>query len=243
MLQAERLATPAAQPDTAGYQVTGAQIRYVQTTVYARSLGQYNATMGAGFGHGITLASSKYTVSLGISVFKGETATSPWDAAFDVTNTSDGSQVGGCLAGNASGTGGVTCNTSVSGEPGAFAPGNVTYSLYYNKANGVLSFDAFQGSNDFHGFINVGTGLSFNRASVGSTLADPSSVTPPAAQQLLGRFSNTILTNYKGNHFTLTGPWTTSKVQATGPGSVKIAIPSALTSGGAGFSTYLQPAA
>jgi hypothetical protein len=227
--------------DTAGYQVSGAQIRYVQTTIYARSLAQYNATMGAGFGHGITLTSSSKTVSLGISVYQGETASSPWDAAFDVTNTSDGSQVGSCLAGNASGTGGVVCNTSTSGEPGAFAPGNVTMSVYYNKANGVLTFDAYQGSNDFHGFITVGTGLSFNVASVGTTLADPTSVTPPASAQLLGRFTGTVLTNYKGTQYTLTGPWTTSKVQATGPGSVKIATPSALTSGGAAFSTYLQP--
>lgn len=227
--------------NSAGYQVSGAQIRYVQTTVYARSLAQYNATMGAGFGHGITLTSSSKTVSLGISVYQGETASSPWDAGFDVTNTSGGSQVGGCLAGNASGTGGVVCNTSTTGEPGAFAPGNVTMSVYYNKINGVLSFDAYQGSNDFHGFINLGPGLSFNVVNVGTTLANPASVKPPASAQLLGRFTGTVLTNYLGRQYTLTGPWTTSKVQATGPGSVKIATASALSSGGAAFSTYLQP--
>lgn len=93
-------------------------------------------------------------------------------------------------------------------------------SVYYNKANGVLTFDAYQGSNDFHGFINVGTGLSFNVASVGTTLADPTSVTPPASAQLLGRFTGTVLTNYKGTHHTLTGPWRNGKVQATGPGRV-----------------------
>ena len=135
----------------------------------------------------------------------------------------------------------MTCNTSVSGEPGAFAPGNVTYSVYYNKANGDLDFDAYQGSNDFHGFANVGAGLSFNVASVGTTLADSTSVTPPASAQLLGRVSGTVLTNYKGNHFTLTGPWTTSAIQATGAGTVKIATATALSSGGAAFSTNLLP--
>lgn len=44
--------------DTAGYQLSGGQFRYVQTTVYARAIGQYANTMGAGLGHGITLSSA-----------------------------------------------------------------------------------------------------------------------------------------------------------------------------------------
>jgi hypothetical protein len=226
---------------TAGYQVSGAQFRYFQTTVYARSVAQYDATMGAGFGHGITLTSGVYTLSLGISVYQGDVSASPWDAAFDVTKTADGSQVGGCLAGNPSGTGGVTCNTSVTGEPGAFAPGNVTLSIFYNTSNGVVSFSATQGTNSLHGTFTAGTGISFRQADAGTTLADPSTVTRPSSAQLMGRFTGTRLTNYKGNHFTLTGPWLTQKVQATTAGSVKLLTPSALSDGGADFSTYLQP--
>jgi hypothetical protein len=234
-----------ATKDTTGYQVSGAQFRYVKTTVYGRAVAQYTSDFpvaNTGFGHAVMLASSKFIVTMGVSVYNGDNGPDPWDAAFAVTDTSTGAKVGGCLAGNPSGTGGVTCNTSVTGEPGAFAPGNITLSIYYNPANRVVSFDAYQGSNDFHGFFNAGVGLSFSKASAGTWLGQPSSVHQPWPAQLLGRFSGTVLTNYKGRRFGLVGSFTTSRVQATGPGSVVIAKPSALTGGATGFATYLEPA-
>jgi hypothetical protein len=44
-----------------------------------------------------------------------------------------------------------------------------------------------------------------------------------------------------GTHYGLTGPFTTSAVQATGAGGVKSAVPSALPKAGSAFASYLQP--
>lgn len=232
---------------SSGYTATGGQFRYIQGTVYGRSVAQYNPVMGSGFGHGVTLTSSKYTISLGVSIYPGDNGPNPWDAAFDVTKTSDGSQVGSCLAGNPAGTGGVTCNTSVTGEPGAFKPGYITLNIYYNVNSGLITFEAYQGSNDMHGSFEAGTGRSFGQASIGTTLASPATTAAnaPSADQLLGSFGNVALTTYSGSRSSLSSWWTHSKEVATKDGSESgdtIAYPSNLRDGGAGFSTYLDAA-
>ena len=226
--------------DSAGYAATSGQFRYIQGTVYGRAVAQYNSVMGSGFGHGVTLTSSKYTISLGVSVYPGDNGPNPWDAAFSVDNTG-GSHVGGCLAGNPAGTGGVTCNTSVSGEPGAFAPGYITLDIYYNVNSGLVTFEAYQGSNTMHGSFEAGPGLSFSQASIGTSLADPSSVTP-SGTQLLGSFSNVTLTTYSGSRSGLSSWWTHHKEIATTDGTSKskvVSYPSDLRNSGTGFSTYL----
>jgi hypothetical protein len=232
--------------DTAGYAATGGQFRYIQGTVYGRAVAQYNSVMGSGFGHGVTLTSGKYTISLGVSIYPGDNGANPWDAAFSVDYTA-GSHVGGCLAGNNGGTGGVTCNASVTGQPGAFAPGYITLDIYYNKNSGLVTFEAYQGSNDMHGSFTAGTGLSFSKASIGTSLADPATTAAnaPSADQLLGSFGNVALTTYSGSRSSLSSWWTHSKEVATSGGTESgdtIAYPSNLRGGGTGFSTYLDAA-
>ena len=145
--------------DSAGYVVTGANFENLTTTVGARSVAQYDGTANkTGFGHGITLQSKQYTAALGISVYNGDNGASPWDAAFALYGGTGTNLLASCLAGNNGGSGGVTCNASVSGEPGAFAAGPVKLTLTYNPATNLLSFDATQtttaGVNDFNGSIN-----------------------------------------------------------------------------------------
>ncbi|MBO0771445.1 MAG: hypothetical protein J2P35_08305 [Actinobacteria bacterium] len=227
--------------DSAGYAATGGQFRYIQGTVYGRAVAQYDSVMGSGFGHGVTLTSSKYTISLGVSIYPGDNGTNPWDAAFSVDNSDGSGHVGGCLAGNNGGTGGVTCNASVTGEPGAFHPGYITLDIYYNVNSGLVTFEAYQGSNTMHGSFEAGPGLSFSKASIGTTLADPSTVTP-SGTQLLGSFSNVALTTYSGSRSGLSSWWEHHKVIATTDGSSKgkvVSYPSDLRNSGTGFSTYL----
>lgn len=228
--------------DTAGFAATGGQFRYIEGTVYGRAVAQYNTVMGSGFGHGVTLTSSKYTITLGVSIYPGDNGPNPWDAAFSVDNT-NGSHVGGCLAGNNGGTGGVTCNASVTGEPGAFAPGYITLDIYYNVNSGLVTFEAYHGSNDMHGSFEAGPGLSFRQASIGTTLASPSSVTAPSADMLLGSFSNVKVTTYSGTHSGLISWWTRHKEVASADGTEGgnvITYPSNLRNSGTGFSTYLD---
>lgn len=212
--------------DSAGYVVTGTNFKNLTTTVGARSVAQYNATANVtGFGHGITLQSKQYTAALGISVYNGDNGASPWDAAFALYDGTGTNLLASCLAGNPGGSGGVNCNASVSGEPGAFAPGPVKLTLTYNPATNLLSFDATQttsaGVNDFNGSINLGVTFNtpttyFKTAEVGTTVNAPSA--QPAQPQLLGKFSATSLTNYKG----VTGGvshWTASQQIATSNGT------------------------
>jgi hypothetical protein len=207
--------------NSAGYVVTGTNFKNLTTTVGARSVTQYNSTANeTGFGHGITLLSKQYTAALGISVYNGDNGASPWDAAFALYN-STGTEVASCLAGNPGGSGGVNCNASVSGEPGAFATGPVKLTLTYNPATNLLSFDATQSTNDFNGTINLGVTFGtpttyFKTAQVGTTVDAPSA--QPTQPQLLGKFSATSLTNYKGVIGGLSR-WTASQQIATSDGT------------------------
>jgi hypothetical protein len=229
--------------NSAGYVVTGANFENLTTTVGARSVAQYNATANkTGFGHGITLQSKQYTAALGISVYHGDNGPNPWDAAFALYNASSTTvPVASCLAGNNGGSGGVSCNASVSGEPGAFATGPVKLTLTYNPATNLLSFDATQtttaGVNDFNGSINLGVTFGtpttyFKTAEVGTTVDAPSS--QPAQPRLLGKFSATSLISYSG----VTGGvshWTAHQQIATSDGTsagTPLLSPTALSSHG-----------
>jgi hypothetical protein len=229
--------------NSAGYVVTGANFEAVTTTVGARPVSQYNATANkTGFGHGVTLVSKQYTAALGISVFNGDNGTTPWDAAFALYNGS-GNQVAGCLAGNNGGSGGVNCNASVTGEPGAFAAGPVKMTISYNPATNLLSFDAAQGSNDFSGTINLGVQFGtpttfFKTAEIGTTVDPPSS--QPAQPQLLGKFTGTSLTSYTGHTAGLSAH-TTHQQFATSDGTSSGTVllsPTALSNHGHVFQVF-----
>ena len=64
------------------------------------------------------------------------------------------------------------------------------------------------------------------------------SVVPPAASTRLWQFTGSRLTTYSGDHGTITGPWTTSKMITTTTGTASgtvIASPSGLSSNGRDF--------
>jgi hypothetical protein len=69
------------------------------------------------------------------------------------------------------------------------------------------------------------------------------SVTPPAADKLLWRFTDSRLTTYSGVHGTVLGPWTTSKIvvttTSTASGTV-VASPTGLSNGGRDFGVWLR---
>ena len=225
--------------DSAGYVVTGTNFANLTTTVGARSVAQYNGTANVtGFGHGITLQSKQFTAELGISVFNADSGTSPWDAAFALYDGTGTNRLASCLAGNNGGSPNMSsCNASVSGEPGAFAPGPVKLTLTYDPVAKLLSFDAVQGANDFNGSINLGTAFGttttrFNTAEVGTTVLAPSN--QPMQPQLLGKFTGTSLTNVNG----ATGGvsrWTASQQFATSNGTstgTRLMSPTALSNHG-----------
>jgi hypothetical protein len=68
-------------------------------------------------------------------------------------------------------------------------------------------------------------------------------VPPPLADTPLWQFTNSRMTTYNGDHGTVLGPWTTSKMivtsDGTSPGPV-VASPSGLSNGGRDFSVWLR---
>ena len=69
------------------------------------------------------------------------------------------------------------------------------------------------------------------------------SVVPPAADTRLGQFTRSRLTTYSGDHGTIAGPWTTSKMITTTTGTASgtvIVSPSGLSSGGRNFAAWLR---
>ena len=71
------------------------------------------------------------------------------------------------------------------------------------------------------------------------------SVVPPAAATRLWRFTGSRLTTYSGNHGTITGQWTTSKMITTTTGTASgpvIVSPSGLSRSGRDFTAWLRAA-
>ena len=69
------------------------------------------------------------------------------------------------------------------------------------------------------------------------------SVVPPAASTRLWQFTGSRLTTYSGDHGTITGPWTTSKMITTTTGTASgtvIVSPSRLSSNGQNFAAWLR---
>ena len=69
------------------------------------------------------------------------------------------------------------------------------------------------------------------------------SVGPPPADTRLWQFTGSRLTTYRGDHGTITGPWTTSKMITTTTGTASgtvIVSPSGLSDGGQDFGVWLR---
>ena len=69
------------------------------------------------------------------------------------------------------------------------------------------------------------------------------SVSPPPADTRLWQFTGSRLTTYRGDHGTVTGPWTTSKMITTTTGTASgtvIVSPSGLSNGGRDFTAWLR---
>jgi len=69
------------------------------------------------------------------------------------------------------------------------------------------------------------------------------SVVPPAADTRLWQFTGSRLTTYRGDHGTITGPWTTSKMITTTTGTASgtvIVSPSRLSGHGQNFAAWLR---
>jgi ribosomal protein L21E len=69
------------------------------------------------------------------------------------------------------------------------------------------------------------------------------SVVPPAVGTRLWQFTGSRLTTYRGDHGTVTGPWTTSKMITTTTGTASgtvIVSPSGLSNGGRDFTAWLR---
>ena len=69
------------------------------------------------------------------------------------------------------------------------------------------------------------------------------SVVPPAVGTRMWQFTGSRLTTYSGDHGTITGPWTTSKMITTTTGTASgtvIVSPSGLSSNGQNFAAWLR---
>jgi hypothetical protein len=233
-----KVGSPIFTPDTAGYALTGGNFSNMNVSVFGNPVAGYSPyfPLGTGFGHELVLVNGTYTFTLSVSIFNGNTSLAPWDTAFDVTRTVGGAQVGSCLAGNPSGTGGVVCNNSVTGEPGAFVPGPIGLHLAYDPTSGLVSFSArnVTSADTLHGSFDAGPGLHNGFAEVASRVSSPSTITQPAASVLLGRFTSFTISTTNGAHGTLNN-WTRHEVLGTLPGNDPLVTPNPPYSGGSAF--------
>lgn len=230
--------------EQAGYAATGAQFQNVQTTVYLRNPAQYASEIGS-YGLSVQLWSASRLLVLGVS---DTTASSPFSPAVAVFNPATKALV--C---STAGSGSQQCP----GTPANWANGSVSYKAghtvtlraAYNKTLGTVHFvvrDVTAGTSS--GFTyDVGTGVSFNQARVGTEFgatpwsAPSPSYSPPKAAAKLAAFTASQLTSYSGHQASFESWWTARAVVMTGPGSVIEAAPTALANSGANFNVYLQP--
>ncbi|HUY49114.1 MAG TPA: hypothetical protein VMV92_25915 [Streptosporangiaceae bacterium] len=227
--------------EQAGYAATGAQFQNVQTTVYLRNPAQYSEI--GSYGLSVQLWSASRLLVLGVS---DTTTSSPFSPAVAVFNPATRA-----LMCSTAGSGSQQCP----GTPANWANGSVSYKAghtvtlraAYNKTLGTVHFvvrDVTAGTSS--GFTyDVGTGVSFNQARVGTEFgatpwSAPSYKAPGAAAKLAA-FTGSQLTSYSGHHASFESWWTARAVVMTGPGSVIEAAPTALANSGANFNVYLQP--
>lgn len=216
--------------DSAGYSMTHAQFgtvqfRYVQDTVYLRSPARF-AAIDDGISwetHLSGTGANGQPVQVNLIIGGDPQTQSGYRASADVN--------GGSLTGVGS---------------TAFPAGHsVTESIYYNRATGLVTVTANDGSGDSYvAFAPVGA-VSFGQASVYGGFDPGSSFSAPAAPVKLGSFSNFTVTTGSGHRGTIARWYAHSKVFATSDGTasgVVRAAPSDLSSSGNAFSVFFEPA-
>lgn len=234
--------------EQAGYAATNAQFQYVSTDVYLRNPAQYASSL-SGYGDSVQLWSGDIEITLGVSAGTSGGGFSPAMAVFDQAKTAPGD---------------VICSTAGTtpcpGTPKNWTDGSVSYpsghtvtlTLQYSRDSGLVTAtirDDTAGKASQASY-EAGTGVSFNQARVGAEIGCyapwdapgcGSGVTPPAAEQLLSRFSGVTLVTYSGSVSGLSSWWQHHKVLLT-DGTSTQAAPSDLGSGGSTFTVSLEPA-
>jgi hypothetical protein len=214
---------PIATSNQAGYQVSGAQFRFVSTTFTLPHLAAYpNAVEG----FSVKLRNGSETLVLGIS------DEGPWNAAF-AQEYPDG-----------------TIGYSDATGPNMASGDNVTASIYYARPSGEVFYtttDNTTGTQFTGSFTDKPNGAleSFTSARVTSDFATDeympaASFTPPLSREKLVAFKDSRVTTYSGHHGSLTDWYTTSELDMfSGPHTD--AIPGNLWGGGENFSVFALP--
>ena len=114
-------------------------------------------------------------------------------------------------------------------------------SIYYDQ-KGHVSFTAADYTQGITRTVRKTVGrVIYDRAWLAGTVVE--TVNPPQADTRLWQFTRSRLTTYRGDHGTLTGPWTTRKYVASTGFSSKmtvVASPSGLWNGRANFGVWLR---
>lgn len=228
---------------SAGYAATGANFASVTETATLRDPSEY-ASVTDGLGFGVTLASDSTEVDIGVS--NSTTSGSLYYPAVDL-------YVGGVLQTGAPeynavwcAAGSTTCGPAGDATNGGFPDGDqVTETLTFNKANGVMDYTAYDAAgNVFTGQFGGLKGQTFGTADVGAGF-DPGVFTSPATAEKFVTFGAVSLTSSTGTHYTLaSSALTTTEQIATSDGTstgLVEAKPSALLTSGKGFSVSFEP--
>ena len=231
--------------EQAGYAATGADFKFVQTSVKLPDASQF-ATNVAGFGFSVQLRTKFRVVVLGLS---NTTTPGDYSAAVAVFNRTTHSLI--CSTASAS----KPCPNVPSGWTSgkvSFPPGDTVFLVaQYRRAIGVDQFfvsDQTSGVQLFYGGYAPGTGKLYRQARVGAEFAaDPFSTfayTPPGTETHLVTFKNCVLITYGGSISSFTSSWTRHKVittsDGTSTGTVEVR-PHGLFNFGQNFGVFLEP--
>jgi hypothetical protein len=232
-------------PGQAGYGVTGLKLHALQATTFLRNGGQYASEL-IGVGGSVSLwdTTTGDLVLLGVSTGTGA-ANEPYSPGFNVYKGKTLVAFQGQPAVHDSFC--TAADVCTAGSGNTASGQNDQFGMWYNAGTGNVSFtETFANGDVYHGFYHIGAGLAFTKGEVtsdfGNTPFDQAGYkAPPAARTKLQAWSGAVVTNAKGNHFPLTGYFTTETIRLTGAGSVVEADPGPLNAAHNGFSTYLEP--
>ena len=209
--------------DSSGYSVTHAQFRYVQDTVYLRSPSSFAAVDdGVSWETHLFGTRGGQKVSADINI-----GGSPTDSSYHPWADVNGHAI------------------TLQGDTNFSAGQSVTESIYYNKANGVVSVNVFDANGDAaFGQSHVGV-VSFNNPRIFGGFDAGSSFVAPSSPVTLARFTGVKLTTYSGHRGTIASWYSHNKVLATSdgtPNGTVRAAPSGLSHSGSSFTVRFEPA-
>ena len=240
--------TPQYELGAAGYGVTGTatttNFKSITETATLRDPSEY-ASVTDGLGFGVTLASSKTEVDIGVS--NTTTTGTLYYPAVDLYLNGSPNPQPGAPEYNAQWCGAIsgTCGPAGDATNGGFPDGDkVTETLTFNTANGVMDYTAYDpAGNVFFGQFGGFKGQDFGTADVGGGFDNSDFNAPPTAEKFV-TFQSVGLVSYSGAHYTLTSSgvnatpqWATSDGMSDGAVQAK---PTGLASTGKGFSVSFE---